>query len=524
MRKFSLAASALLLATTALMAADAPTNEQLMDELNALKAQLNELKATVKKTNVEGINKELSAIKKQTGGNHLKFDADYRFSYDNINYKMADGSKQKNNDLLTNRLWIGAKYAPTDSISFISKLSYLKAFGDSANHQQANTNPGYADFDWVTNENALDGTLHVKEMYAIYFGNIANTVPITASIGRRPSTEGYPANLREDDSPNSPLAHLINVEFDGASFKFSLDKLTGVSGMYIKACLGRGLTNAKRRFYPDGTDYSKNDTLNKDVDMYGFIFVPYDDGQYALQTEFVWAQNLIGYSASDLYNYNMASQGFDPTTSNPAQGIYTPLPGDPRTYGSYVQYYAPQFKSVGGYQGGNIIASVKGIGNFWSDFLDDTTVFLSYAYSQTDPQYGQVMLGSPDKKFGSSWYAGVQMPDPFMYGKVGVEYNQGSKYWRSMTYAEDTMIGSKLAARGSAWEAYYTFPIIGKILTGQLRYTYIDYDYTGSNSFFGAEGAPIKISDDAALAAAGYNKSQVVDNASDIRFYLRYRY
>lgn len=32
-------------------------------------------------------------------------------------------------------------------------------------------------------------------------------------------------------------------------------------------------------------------------------------------------------------------------------------------------------------------------------------------------------------------------------GKIGLEYNKGSKYWRSMTYGEDTMVGSKLAAR-----------------------------------------------------------------------------
>ena len=48
---------------------------------------------------------------------------------------------------------------------FMVKLSYNKAFGDTADHSQSNTNPGYANFDWVTNENATDNTVKVKEAY-----------------------------------------------------------------------------------------------------------------------------------------------------------------------------------------------------------------------------------------------------------------------------------------------------------------------------------------------------------------------
>ncbi len=76
------------------------------------------------------------------------------------------------------------------------------------------------------------------------------------------------------------------------------------------------------------------------------------------------------------------------------------------------------------------------------------------------------------------------------------------KYWRPFTYAEDTMIGSKLAARGDAWEAYYTYQITDA-LSAQVRYTKIDYDYTGSNGFFGNySGTAIKI-DDLKAGAAG---------------------
>ncbi|MDR2153013.1 MAG: DUF3373 domain-containing protein, partial [Helicobacteraceae bacterium] len=98
-------------------------------------------------------------------------------------------------------------------------------------------------------------------------------------------------------------------------------------------------------------------------------------------------------------------------------------------------------------------------------------------------------------------------------GAIGVEFNYGDKYWRSFTYGEDTAIGSKMAARGKAYEIYYTQPI-ATALSFQARYTYIDYDYTGSNAFFGEDGAPAKIS----------RQSNAVDKAGDLRFYIRYKY
>jgi uncharacterized protein DUF3373 len=53
----------------------------------------------------------------------------------------------------------------------------------------------------------------------------------------------------------------------------------------------------------------------------------------------------------------------------------------------------------------------------------------------------------------------------------------------------------------------------------QIRYTYIDYEYSGSNGFFGnTSGASTKITS-TMPGAANY-----VDTAQDIRFYLKYKY
>ena len=504
---FSLAA---MLATSAFAADDVSA---MRAELQALKAQIDELKKNQETTDLAALAKQVKELKMRTGGDNVKWDIDYRASYDYVNYRlngsgmagMSSTSQHTtaSNSMLTNRLILGMKAAPTKELSFIGKLSYNKTFGDTANHSQSNTQPGYANFDWVTNENATDGTMKVKEAYFIYFGD-AGPIPYTASIGRRPSYDGMPGNLREGNADaNSPLSHLINVEYDGASFKFDLDKVTHVPGMYFKLCMGKGLTNAKQRFQMDGLDYSNDHTKNNDVDLAGFIFVPYDDGQYSIHSMFFKAHNMIGYSQSSMTAYNNA------------YGAYVMGPTATTYYN--LQMAAPAFQNVGSLYGGTILAAANGIGNGWSNFLDNTTAFVSYAFTKTQPN-GLGMLGSGDSKFGSSWWVGVQMPAVFTKeGKIGIEYNQGSKYWRSVTYGEDTMIGSKLAARGKAWEGYYTQPL-AKNLDMQLRYTHISYDYTGSNSFFGAEGNPMTMDE----AAAAFQNP--VKSASDARAYIRYRY
>ena len=132
------------------------------------------------------------------------------------------------------------------------------------------------------------------------------------------------------------------------------------------------------------------------------------------------------------------------------------------------------------------------------------------------------MLGSYDSQTGYSYWIGTQMPSLISEkGKWGIEFNHGSRYWRPFTYGEDTAIGSKIAVRGDAYELYFTEPIVDA-LSFQLRYTYIDYDYSGSNGFFGGQsGAPMKISD---IPSSTDLSGIVVDKAQDIRAYLRYKF
>jgi Cu/Ag efflux protein CusF len=466
--------------------------EALKERIGALEAQKAQAKDIKKddssskkitdlEKKVKRLNKKLNKVRAHDAFDNIKLSADLRTGGDAIEYKMADGSKVKNNDLFSNRLWINMAYNPSDNLIFTAQLGYNKAYGADWNGR----GQGYDSVDWITNEALTNDTIKLRKAFWLYMGDdfLGTNIPWTASLGRRPSTTGFLANFREDDKAQSPLGHNVDLEFDGGSMLFKLGKLTGVSGMSFKVCAGQGATNASPRFSNTGTDYANDSTALEDTRLAGFIFVPYDDGTIKVMTNGLKAFNLPGMTMN-------------------ANGIMQ-----------------QNFSTKGDEIGGVVSVLVDGLDELLgaedSDFLADTKVFASYAYSQTDPDNGQTMLGSTDKESGSSIWFGTQMP--VMGGQLGLEYNKGSKYWRSFTYGEDTMIGSKIATRGTAIEAYYTHKLT-KALSAQIRYTKIDYDYTGSNGFFGDGGTPMKISD---AKSAGLNP---VESAQDIRAYIRYRF
>lgn len=464
------------------------------DDEKPVKATAGKVKVAVEKDDeeksvpeqLEEIHDQLSTLNKRTNGNAIKWDVDFRTSVDNIQYKMADGSKQTNDALFSNRLWLGMNYAATKHLSFTGQLAYNKIFGQRA----ATTAPSTTDgFDWVSGESAYDDTLRVRSAYFFYQDDefLGTDIPWTISVGRRPSTVGHLINLRENDQASSPLAHTVNVEFDGASAKFGMEEVTGLAGSYFKLCAGRGMSEAEPRFNT-GTPYAGDGSAKtNNIDMVGIIIVPYDDKQFSAGMQYTYANNLI-----------------DNNQTNPVGAV---------------------METVGGLHTATAFAMVNGIGDGWSDFLDDSLIFVSGAMSKTDPYHGtgkQGMLGSLDSKTGYSYWIGTQFPSLISdEGRWGAEFNHGSNYWRPITYGEDTLIGSKIATRGNAYELYFTEPLVDDILTFQLRYTYIDYDYSGSNGFFGStSGTPMSM-DEARANGVGAN---VVDHAQDIRAYIRYKF
>jgi hypothetical protein len=480
-------------------------------EIQALKAQMAELKTAQKKINIVALKRELSEVKAHDAHDNIKFSVDFRTAYDIVDYDV-NKAPDVSNGVWTNKLTLNMAAQPRDDLVFHGALGVYKTFGVN---NAAATN-GFQNFDWYASETPSgDANVRLAEAYFLYFGKMGK-VPYTVSFGRRPAVDGFLTNLRDDnDNPESPIGHNINMEFDGASFMFNVENITDISGMYFKICLGRGNSNAEAK-YPTFTGYMgsganatlmpstthtpyvKGDNDSANMDLAGLLAQLYNDGQYKVMANWFQGWNMMG--ANFTYkNGTDASGGYD-----------------------------ANLVDVGDMTGGVLSVQVDGIGDEISDFLDDTTVFASFAYSKTDPKgsHGAAvdnvgtlgsrteMLGSSKSETGTSYYVGVQIPGFMDDDRIGFEYNHGSKYWRSFTYGEDTLIGSKLSTRGDAYEAYYNLPLLDRFLTAQIRYTYIDYSYTGSDMFFGSTGTPMDVD----------TTPGAVKTAQDLRLYLRYRY
>ena len=492
------------------------TSERLAD----IEAQLTKVKKKLKKQN-----KKINEVKAHDSGDNIKWGVDFRTAIDSISYENTLGQKYEKNDLMALRLWLNMAYSPDANNVFKGQLSMNKAFGADINDAflSGRSGGGFNSFDWLNNDALRDDSLHVRQAYWLYLGEEAFglDMPWTFSIGRRPSTNGFLANLSQDDAAQSPLGHLINVQFDGLSSKLDLSKVTGIPGMSIKLCMGQGSTNAAPRLNT-AFDYA-NDPAQEvnDIKLGGFIFEPYNDGQYIVKTTLY-----KGYDVPDVKNNMDMTEGLE---------------------------------SNGDMSGAGISVLVDGLTE--EGYFSDVKAFGSYAWTKTHPDADKVMLNMTpgESETGHSYWFGAYLPvsvDGDNYGKIGLEYNHGSQYWRPFTYAEDTMVGSKIAARGDAWEANYTYQI-NEALSMQLRYVNIDYDYSGSNGFFGSQtgysesidtikanagGAmtyfadnSINIMDPAfdpsTLDATGMQHYQAVglamntvEKAKDFRFYIRYRF
>ena len=458
MRKITLIASSALLSTSLL------ANTDMQTQIDELTQEVKKLKKDSSRTK-----KSLSKVKKATGGDNIKFGIDFRNAVDVIEYKNNDtGETASNDSLLTSRLYLTMAAAPIEGLMFKGKLAIYSTWGS---HLYVTDAPLK---DWSASSKAADTVMRIKEAYFVYSNTIGEQ-PISFSIGRRPSTNGFLANYRENEKTSgSPLAHITNMEVNAAMVKLSWDRF--IEGAYTKFVYGRAHSGEMEGVYGDDSaarfPYADLDTAAEDesVDFFVMPGNAYSNGQY--QIMYQWAHI------------------FDTKGQNATSGVKKVAAGTADLF------------SVG--------LKVEGIGDEISDFLDETTVFASAAYTKYNADDGYQILGSQGgSESGQSIWVGAIIPDGLTdNGKFGFEYNHGSKYWTPMTWAEDTAIGSKVAVRGDAYEAYWNFDLFGvKYLPSQIRYTYAQHDYTPN------------------INCAGWEEPIAADiTAQDIRLAVSYRY
>jgi len=390
---------------------------------------------------------------------HIYWSADFRTALDFVEYKDTDNKKYTNN-VLTNRFSLQGVAKPSDSLKFQFRITAYSMAGMNTNSNNMQDASNTYTNNWNPSETPDDTSLRVESAFFNYFFGDGKYM---FSAGRRPTVNSFPASLITNDTPMSnPIAHTVNMEFDGVSFRISGDawpEKLAENGFKIKFCAGRAFSNYVNTL----PQANQNNKINKNIantSMAGFLLTPYNDGQYAVLFQNFYAWNVKGYNNN-------------------------------------------QMKDLGDVYIADLMFKANGIGgDDASDFMLDTVAYVSLAYTRTIPDSNKQMLGSSDNKSGWSIMLGAQMDGYF-------NFVHGSKYFRPFTYGEDTLAGSIAAVRGQAFDLYYNKEIIPH-LTANFRATYIKYNYAGSNGYFGDLGNP--------------NQSYFIKSASDIRAYIRYKF
>ncbi|MBI5683186.1 MAG: DUF3373 family protein [Deltaproteobacteria bacterium] len=497
----------LLLLPSPVFAADESIQQRidgLYKELEKLKKEMEEGKKKDEKqeTEIKKIKKETKemekVVKKVEPWGRFELKGDFRLKVDSIHANFNDftgfrwnpnvtlggipwgayqprtyGEFRADDDFLnTNRLRLNLKANVTKDIDFISRFSMYKIWGQETGSPLGTSIWTGDRFESFQLQNAMlfdgnrthkpsDNALRVDRAFFEWLepGGIKNW---WVSIGRRPSTQGPPLQLKEGmeftERLGTPPGYLYDYAFDGAMIGYA-PEIKALPGFTFRICYGKGFESGLRE--------SRINSLN-DASFSGF--------------------NIDLYNTKDTLVNVMLTKAFElPDLAEQA----TANIGDVTSGGFLVMNRslgAELFLATGFSK-----TDPDNISN-WRFPVDGNSsgVYGDSAYDVMASPGGLLMDEGGEKKrhTGHVIYTGIRVP----YGnsKFGFEFNYGSKYWLPFTSGSDDIYGSKIATRGHVEEVYWTYDLtkepIGKLSKALLRVGYQRYNfkYSGSGLFLGA--------------------------------------
>ncbi len=407
----------------------------------------------------------------------VKFYGDFRSRLDYYRASLADGQIARSDSLWTNRFRLNMRVKATENLEFKARLAMYKAWGMQNTPQ--GLGGGYPMWDGNSTRQPSNNALRVDRAF-VNWNNIGGQ-PIWFSIGRRPTTDGPPAQIRmgADERMATPVAYM-DWPFDGLSMGYAYRWGTEAMGTgRIRFCYGRG--------FETGLEIQGvNDTM-ADMDFGGLSWdVMKKDNRFF---------NIQSFMAFNVFNY----PSFESDFVNFGAGFPPNMGG-----------FGPQMEV------GNILHSSV----VYQDKLADVNFFVVGGWSQTDPNengmfndyagigaaqqmaamgMNQAMIngalaqmgmeGSPhtDSENGYSLYLGARYDIDSLGLKLGAEWNYGSEYWIAMNPGHDDLYLGKLAARGNVYEVYgiYDLPTgeaISKYAKTFIRFGYQRYEYNYAGS------------------------------------------
>lgn len=424
-----------------------------LDELKAQMAQQNEAISQYgdKVDDMDTMLEEKSA--KWDLASRFQFDGDFRARGD---YYSADsifaGGDQENDTILTNRFRLNMRVKATEDVEFKGRLAMYKVWGSQSTPDGISSIDPI--FDGNTSRTPNDSALYVDRAF-VNWNNIGGA-PVWFSIGRRPTSDGPPAQLRmnNDSRMATPVAYM-DYPFDGLSLGYGYEWGNDALGSgRIRFCYGRGFENGLQ-----------NDSVTHidDTDFAGFSWDVFQKGDKFL--------NLQVFEVFNLYNFPTFADAGNNTNYDWMMNGQKNLGNLFHTSGIYMDKYR------------------------------NLNYFLAGAWSHTDPNEngifnevtgftmanGFTTTANTDAEDGYSIYAGIRYDIDDVGLKLGAEYNYGSKYWVSFTPGHDDIYRSKLATRGNAYELYVIYDLpTGEAISKfaktfvRLGWQYYDYKYFGS--------------------------------------------
>ncbi|MDR3763824.1 MAG: DUF3373 family protein [Acidobacteriota bacterium] len=387
------------------------------------------------------------------------------------------GYQANANAVLTNRLRLNLDAKVAENVSFTGRLSMYKVFGNSTGVQVFNGQPATMSIDGTTATVPSGDMLRVERAYFTW-KDIAGS-KLYLSIGRRPSTDGPPMNMHNDEPRGgTPSGALINYQFDGVTMGYHLGDKTA-----LRLCYGLG--------YDAG--YGNGQLLQNPADrMRSVHFLGANIDAYSTD------KTLIQITMAKAWN---VTDGFDgevvlPVNPVTGQSINSPV----------ILNYTPS-TNLGNIflYGFNAQTKVKSLELYSSLNWDSLR-----PNGKTSPLGG---LGSdpfdtPTNHDGWMGYLGARYDVPQNHGatKLGFEYNHGSKYWFNFAQAEDDILAPKTSVRGNAVEAYMTHRINPHFI---FKADYQRFMYQWSGSGWNV-GAPHQLNADPVLGFPTYNNANLL--------------
>jgi hypothetical protein len=465
-KKISAIVLAGMLAFPALSVAGAGPNVTDMErKIEELSRQLDELRAAMAAQsegnkaladNVENLGDSVEDLDDRSEDWDLaarfKLYGDFRSRLDYYSADTVFGRSLDNDFLLTNRFRLNMRVKATENAEFKGRLAMYKTWGN----QSAFTDDSramYPLFDGNVTRSPVGSSALYVDRAIINWNNIGGA-PVWFSIGRRPSTDGPPAQMRlgDDQRLATPMA-FMDWPFDGLALGYAWD--WGAESMgsgRLRFCYGRAFEAGLQ-----------DETVQKldDTDFAGFSWDVMQKGDRLLY--------LQTYMAYNLFNYPNFQDPIISANFGDMSGM-----GDRNSLGNI-------WHTSGVYQD-KVAAFNYFVAGGWSQTRPDDDGFFNDPFSPTG--------ANTDDEDGYSIYIGARYDLDESRLKLGAEFNYGSQYWLAMAPGHDEIYQSKLATRGQVYEIYAIYDLpTGEAISKyaktfmRLGYQHYEYDYSGSGDW-----------------------------------------